>query len=256
MPQQDVNGVRLHYEDVGQGTPVLLLHNAFGTARSVFDGIIEFLAERRHRVIAPDLRGYGGSRPPERDFPPDYYQRDLADVAALLRALDPGPAHVVGLSDGGIVGMLLAIEHPALVQSLLVWAANADFPPEERGLYEQLLQAERSLDFWNLMYERHAMEPQQARNMLYGFVERALAFTEGQNDVGLRPRLGQIQAPTLIGFGERGDFLPQRHADILHAEIPNSVLWLVPHVGHFWPISPQGREVFAGNVLDWITRNE
>src|SRR5215211_2686102 len=163
MPQQEVNGVRLHYEDVGSGAPVLLLHNAFGTARAVFNGMIEFLAERRHRVIAPDLRGYGQSQPPARDYPPDYYQRDMADVATLLQALEVGPAHVVGLSDGGIVGLLLAIDHPELVSSLLVWAANADFPPEERGLYEQLLQAERSIDFLNLMHERHGIGAPEAR---------------------------------------------------------------------------------------------
>jgi valacyclovir hydrolase len=256
MPKQEVNGVQLHYEDVGTGTPVVLLHNAFGTGRSVFNGMIEFLADHRHRVIAPDLRGYGKSRPPGRDFPPDYYQRDMADVAALLQALDLPRAHIVGLSDGGIISLLLAIAHPEQVCSLLVWAANVDFPAEERGLYDQLLQAERSLDFWNLMYERHGMEPQESRNMLYGFVERALALTEGSHDLGLRERLGEIQAPTLIGFGERGDFLPQRHADIMHAEIPHSSLWLVPRVGHFWPISPEGREVFATHLLDWVTRND
>ena len=70
MPQQEVNGVHLHYEDVGTGSPVLLLHNAFGTGRSVFNGLIEFLAERGHRVIAPDLRGYGHSRPRAAIFRP------------------------------------------------------------------------------------------------------------------------------------------------------------------------------------------
>ena len=137
MPYEEVNGVRLHYEDEGHGSPVLLLHNAFGTGRSVFNGMIEYLAARGHRVLAPDTRGYGGSRPPGRDFPPDYYQRDMEDMAALLAALDLGPVHVAGLSDGAIIGLLLAITHPAQVRSLVTWAANADFPPEERGLYEK-----------------------------------------------------------------------------------------------------------------------
>jgi pimeloyl-ACP methyl ester carboxylesterase len=256
MPYEEVNGVRLHYEDEGHGSPVLLLHNAFGTGRSVFNGMIEYLAARGHRVLAPDARGYGGSRPPGRDFPADYYQRDMEDMAALLAALDLGPVHVVGLSDGAIIGLLLAITHPAQVRSLVTWAANADFPPEERGLYENLSQAGNSLDFLELMAERHNMGAAEARAMLNDFMERSLAITDGSGDVGLRGRLGQIQAPVLIGFGERGDFLPQRHADILHAEILNSELWLVPRVGHFWPVSPEGRELFASRVLDWITRAE
>ncbi len=256
MPQQEVNGVHLYYEDVGRGSPVLLLHNAFGTGRTVFNGMIEYLAERGHRVLAPDARGYGGSRPPARDFPPDYYQRDMADIAALLTALDLGPVHIVGLSDGGVIGLLLAIQHPALVRSLVTWGTNADFPPEERGLYEHLSQAANSLDFLDLMAERHGMEAPEARAMLTGFQERALAITDGTGDIGLRGRLDAIQTPVLIGFGERGDFLPQRHADLLHAEIRNSELWLVPRVGHFWPVSPEGREQFANHMLDWITRNE
>jgi valacyclovir hydrolase len=256
MPYQEVNGIRLYYEDVGNGSPVVLVHNAFGTGRSVFNGMIEYLAERGHRVLAPDARGYGGSRPPPRDFPPDYYERDMSDLAALLAALDVGPVHIVGLSDGAIIGLLLAIAHPEQVRSLVTWAANADFPPDERGLYEQLAQAGESLDFLNLMAERHNMDFPEARAMLQEFIARSLAITEGTGDVGLRGHLDRIQAPVLIGYGERGDFLPQRHADLLHAEILNSELWLVPRAGHFWPVSPEGRELFANQVLDWITRNE
>jgi pimeloyl-ACP methyl ester carboxylesterase len=100
------------------------------------------------------------------------------------------------------------------------------------------------------------MDYQESRTMLNAFIERALAITDDTGDVGLRGRLTQITAPVLIGFGERGDFLPQRHADILHAEILRSELWLVPRVGHFWPVSPEGRELFASRVLDWITHNE
>ena len=256
MPYETVDGVRLYYEDIGTGSPVLLLHNAFGTGRSVFAGTIEFLAERGHRVLAPDLRGYGRSRPPARDFPDDYYRRDMSDVSALLHALNLPPVQVVGLSDGGVVGLLLAVEHPEQVRSLLTWAANADFPPEEHGLYEGLRDAARSLDFLNLMFERHGMESDEARAMLAGFVERALLITEGSGDVGLGGRLGQIQAPVLIGYGERGDFLPTRHADILRREIPHADLWLVPRVGHFWPVSPEGREMFARHVLEWLARHE
>ena len=256
MPEVDVNGVRLHYEDAGSGTPVLLLHNAFGTARSVFDGLIEFLADHQHRVIAPDFRGYGGSRPPGREFPPDYYQRDTADVAALLRALDCGPVHVAGISDGAIVGLLLAADHPDLVRSLLTWAANAEFPPEERGAYEQLRGAGHSAEFAHLMHERHGMDPPEARAMLEAFVDRALAITDGPGDVGLRDRLGRIEAPVLIGFGERGDFLPEHHAALLNRALPHAWVWMVPHAGHFWPMSPAGREVFGAHLLDWIARHE
>src|SRR5437764_13552401 len=112
MPFQEANGVQLYYEDEGQGTPVLLLHGAFNTARSQFGHLMERFWERGYRVIAPDLRGYGGSRPPQRDYPPHFYERDMQDVSSLVQALGTGPVHVIGISDGGFVGLLLALHHP------------------------------------------------------------------------------------------------------------------------------------------------
>ena len=255
MPFQETNGVQLYYEDEGQGAPIVLLHGAFNTGRSQFSHVLERLYERGYRVIAPDLRGYGRSRPPQRDYPVDFYRRDMGDVAALLEALNVGPVHVVGISDGGVVGLLLAIEHPALVRSLVAWAANAEWPADERGLYENLLDAAQSGDFVGLMRERHGTNRAEGVAMLQDYVQASLDLTEGKWEPGLAGRLEAIRCPVLVGAGGRGDFLPLGHAERQAREIPRAELWIEPHVGHFWPMTREGGEVFIGRVLNWVVQN-
>lgn len=255
MPFQDINGVQVYYEDEGQGQPVLLLHGAFNTARSQFANMIERLSERGYRVIAPDFRGYGRSRPPQRDYPPDFYRRDMEDSAALLQALDAAPADVVGVGDGGVIALLLASRHPDLARSVISWAANGDWPAEERGLYENLLGAAQSPEFMQQMRERHGTTQAEARKMLADYVQASLDLTDDVWDAGLAGHWDAIRCPVLVGAGGRSDFLPLHHARLQALAIPNAELWIEPHVGHYWPMSREGSEVFIGRVLNWLVQH-
>lgn len=114
------DGATIAYLDEGDGPPLLLMHGFTGTARSHLGGLIDAL-KIDHRVIAPDLRGYGASRPPARDFPPDFYQRDAADMAALLDHLRPGPVVAMGFSDGSESALILAAERPDLLRGVVSW---------------------------------------------------------------------------------------------------------------------------------------
>lgn len=114
------DGATLAYHDKGAGPPLLLMHGFTGTARGHLGGLLDDLS-RDHRVIAPDLRGYGASRPPARDFPPDFYQRDAADMAELLDQLAPGPVVALGFSDGSESALLLAAARPDLVRGVVAW---------------------------------------------------------------------------------------------------------------------------------------
>ena len=106
------DNVPLSYLDLGpaDGRPLLFIHGFTGTALGDLGDLIAEFAAGYH-VIAPDLRGYGASRPPNRDFPPDFYERDAADVAALLDRLALGPVTVLGFSDGAEVSLLLDTIH-------------------------------------------------------------------------------------------------------------------------------------------------
>ena len=105
MNRMVVNGATIAYHDLAgppEAAPALLMHGFTGTAEAHMGPIIEELRGTR-RVVAPDLRGYGASRPPVRDFPPDFYVRDADDMDAAKDLLvQDGAAAVV---DGLLVGL-------------------------------------------------------------------------------------------------------------------------------------------------------
>ena len=97
----------MHIEQAGQGAPLLLIPGALGTGAGDFAGRIAWFAERHFHVVAPDPRGYGKSRPPERDYPLDFYRRDADDMLALMSGLGHGRFCVLGWSDGANVAAFL-----------------------------------------------------------------------------------------------------------------------------------------------------
>lgn len=115
MPWQRIGDVELYYEVAGQGAPLLFLHGLGSSSRDWKRQVSHFA--EHYRVLICDMRGHGRS-----SKPPGPYSVELfaADAAELAEALDLVPAHVVGLSMGGMVGLQLAADRPALVRSLTV----------------------------------------------------------------------------------------------------------------------------------------
>ena len=114
MEQVIVNGTRIAVQVEGRGPPLLLLHGLGGSHEDWSAQLPAFT--RRYRVIAPDLRGFGGSERRE----PFTVQQHARDAAALLAALDAPRAHVVGLSMGGAVAIELALARPERVAGLVL----------------------------------------------------------------------------------------------------------------------------------------
>jgi pimeloyl-ACP methyl ester carboxylesterase len=113
------NGNRFYYETYGRGSPILLIHGN-GESIGEFKGQIGEFA-RRHLVIAMDSRGQGKS---ELGATALSYEGMAEDVNALLEHLERNHVKVLGQSDGGIIGLLLAIHHPDKVGMLAVMGAN------------------------------------------------------------------------------------------------------------------------------------
>lgn len=117
-----VDGVRLHVEERGAGTPVALLHGFTGSGRDLAP-LAEALAAR-HRVLAIDLVGHGRSEAPER-VGPYGMERCIAQVAGALEATGAAPAHLFGYSMGGRVALGVAVRRPEVVRSLALLGASA-----------------------------------------------------------------------------------------------------------------------------------
>ncbi|MGW3209953.1 alpha/beta fold hydrolase [Streptomyces sp. NPDC001135] len=110
----------LAYREAGSGSPLVFLHGGFLDHRMWEEQIRAFAP--RHRVIAPDARGHGGSANATVPF------RPVDDLAALLRGLDAAPAVLVGVSMGGATAVDCALEHPELVRAVVVSGVGTSEP--------------------------------------------------------------------------------------------------------------------------------
>lgn len=118
----DVNGVKLWYQTYGEGKPLVLLHGGLSTIEA-FGPNIARLAEDR-KVIAVNLQGHGGTGPLGR---PMTFEAMATDIAELIKAMGYEKVDVMGYSLGGATGLRLAIDHPEVVDRLVIVSAAFAF---------------------------------------------------------------------------------------------------------------------------------
>src|ERR1700748_547679 len=105
MAKLSLGDFSIHYEELGSGEALLCIPGALGTGSGAFHTQLSPLSQS-FWVIAPDPRGYGQSRPPARDYPLDFYDRDADDLHALTSALGIRRFNIMGWSDGANIGSL------------------------------------------------------------------------------------------------------------------------------------------------------
>ncbi len=208
MPFRSVNGIRLRYETWGVGpTPLVLLH---GLGSSADDWFLQLPAFAPHYLcVAVDLRGHGLSDKPVGNYAVGLF---TSDVAELLRDLDLAPAHILGLSLGGMVAQQLALAHPQVVRSLVLINTLPGLWPPPRDIVRVGMR--RLPPPWR----QPDMAAAAAR------VSRKICFpTRPPSSSGRRPRHASrrtIRLPIaarswrgalLAGLGAEADHLPHAH---------------------------------------------
>lgn len=134
-----INNKCINYVKSGQGKKtILLLPGALGSAWTDFKPQIEKLPALldNYTIIAWDPPGYGLSVPPARTFTTNFFYNDAEDAASLMKSLGYSEYSVLGWSDGGITGIILAAKNPDIIEKLIIWGANAYIAYEETKLYE------------------------------------------------------------------------------------------------------------------------
>ena len=222
-------GVALHYEREGSGAPLLLIPGALGTGRSDFPDQIGWFAGRGFDVIAPDPRGYGASRPPERDYPLDFYHRDAADMFALMDTLGYERFSVMGWSDGANVGAIMAAKVPERVQRLVVFGGQSFLTPEDIATFKAI----RRIEDW-------APKPATTMRSIYGaeldglwdryVTGQELLFEAGGDLYGLL--LGKIRCPVMVLHGARDPLVPEFQAEAIARGIQDAELRVFPTGRH------------------------
>jgi 3-oxoadipate enol-lactonase len=251
MPQANVNGTTLVYNERGQGPPLVLLHG-FPLDGRIFAHQLEALADR-WRVIVPDLRGFGRSRSNE-----PFTVASLAeDVHALLEQLGALPCALGGLSMGGYVAFAYAKKYPTDLSALLLIDTRCEGDTAEgKANRDKMIESVRQGGakavaeqmFPKMLApgaaERDAAVAGRAREIMEQCppltIEHALAAMRDRDDYcSLLP---SIPVPTLIIVGEHDAITPPAGARTMHEHIPRSQLAVIPDAGHLSPLEKR-REV-------------
>lgn len=259
MPSITSCGVPFAYDDIGRGSPVLLLHAGI-TDRRMWDDVVPALSNG-HRIVRFDMRGFGDTPAQPGKFV------DANDAAELLSALGIRRAHVCGVSLGAGVALDLTLGHPELVDHLALvapglpgwdWgAAMEEFDASETAALEAGDLDEASwlnVRFWLDGPFRSAedVDP-DLRRRVFEMQRRAFELDnpQAQRDwlvQNRRERLSEVTAPTLIVVGDldQPDFL--EIARWTHERIPDSRLETVAGVAHLPPM--EAPEVFSGLLVE------
>ena len=242
----EIGELKTWYDEQGSGEPLVLLHGGISTNETWGAQMPDFGA--RFRVIAPERRGHGHT--PDLEGPLSY---DVManDTIGFLEAVVGDPAHLLGWSDGGIVGLLVAMARPDLVRKLAVISANFDpsgvVPHAMEGLTSMTAGSD-DLAVFRTSYE--AASPDGPEHW-------PVVFAKFQKMVSTQPnitveQLGAISAPTLVLAGD-DDMISLDHTSALFRAIPNSELAVVPGTSHSLPMEKP--ELVNRLILDFLEKD-
>jgi pimeloyl-ACP methyl ester carboxylesterase len=261
MPYLSIDGARLYYDETGSGPPLLFVHGLGSSGRDWFAQASHF--ETSYRVIRVDLRGHGRSQCPRGPYHIATFARD---VAVLLRKIDATPAHVVGLSMGGMVALQLAADVPRLVRSLVVVNSTADTRLHtwtdvwfyvSRRTTVQLLGMRRVGD---LIADRLFVKPDQ-EELREEFVRRwatndkkgYLWSVDAIMGWSIEDRLASIEVPTLLVSSDH-DYTPVSEKNRMAAKMPRAELAVVEDARHALPV--ERPDVFNALLEDFLQKQD
>jgi len=228
-----IRGFNMYYETYGQGEPLLIIHGNGGSIKD-FENQIPFFSKHYHVILA-DNRSHGKSIDTRDSLS---YEMMADDFAALLDHMKIDSANVIGWSDGGINGLLLASRHPKKVKKMAVTGASLSPDPL------------KSVDPWTVDFVIKSIDS----------LQRLPASAEKNRQLKLNRLLllephithavlGKIACPTLVIGGDHDVILPHHTLEIAEA-IPLSYLWILPNSGHSTPIFY--KDLFNSTVLDFL----
>ena len=197
----DVNNVKLYYEVIGSGSPLILIHGN-GESHEIFDEAVKLLSEHFTCYLL-DSRGHGPSQKVS-----EYHYADMAeDVYQFIQALSLHNITFYGFSDGGIIGLLLASRYPDLFGRMIISGANTS-PAAISGWVEEAFQNWRQIMKKSALFKLMMTEPDITRE-----------------------QLASIKSPTLVLAGSE-DVIAETDTRFIAESIPGAELRILPGEDH------------------------
>jgi len=222
-----VNDIKVYYEVYGKGEPLLLLHGNSGSIWTM-GSLIPDLA-KHFKVIAVDSRAQGKSTDSGKEIT---YALMASDMSELIDKLKLGSVHVVGWSDGGNIGLELALAHPQKVKKLVTFGANYTnenifAPPDSIPMDPKDPRLLKTLAAMKQYKQGMEKLTPVVRKKLADLIEKYPKITKEQ--------LKQIGVPTLIVAGDH-DIINIEQTLAMFTNLPHVQLFIVPGASHLVPI--------------------
>jgi len=269
-----VNGVRLVYDEAGEGIPFVTLHGGPGMGSRAGDWAAFQPLTDTYRLISYDQRGNGESEGKE----PYSHEQFVADLEALRQVLDLGKIILLGGSYGGHIALEYALRHPENLHALILRdtaasnryhetskkrALSSGLPMDEGRLERLFAGKVRDNDdfresfamiqpLYNVYYDPAEGEKRLAQ-IPFRYETHNWAFSRNQPHFDLTGRLHEITVPALVTVGRHDWITPLGASEEIAAKLPRSELMVFENSGH----SPQleERERYLNVVRDFLARH-
>lgn len=259
MPEDALPPTPLHSREEGKGAAVVLLHG-IGGDHTVWNGVLPLLASE-FRVVAPDLRGHGGTRAPPRSH---FTFAELeGDLVGLLDEKSIDSAYLVGLAAGAFLALRFTLDHPERVRGLVTISGAAYADRHTQGISQRWedTRTKDGLDAFGLRLLKDLYYPDWIEANL-DFADKvredvkhadfgpATRWTASMEKFDERSRVGNVRVPTLIIQAMDDQVVDASHGRILRQSIPGAQIRILAETGHMIPLErPQETvEAVAGFV--------
>jgi len=227
-------GFKMYYEVYGHGAPLLMIHGNGGSIKSLENQIPYF--SKKYQVIIADSRAHGKSIDNNDSLS---YEMMTDDLNALLDVLHIDSCNVIGWSDGGVEGLLLAIRHPKKVKKLAVTGSNLIPDPI---LSTDPWVVENEFNYIKSLKKLPATNENKRLLKLHTLLVVAPHISH--------EALNKIECPTLVIGGDQDVIMP-RHTLEIAENIKKSNLWILPNSGHSTPVAY--KHLFNQTVYTFFT---
>lgn len=251
MPYISAKNIRLYYEDLGKGEPVVFIHGGFSRGDSTFAAQLPVFS-RGYRVLCPDLRGHGRTVAAS----PHWETPQLADdILWLLDELHMPKAHIVGHSMGGDVAMYCAVRHPGRVITATSIAstgvASQAVKEYVREFHPENLHKERHERFIKRIKNDHALahkgDWQEFIKETIRNCERYPDFTDSE--------LAGISMPFLLLYGDGDAMIGPEEVAKLENTLPRFTAHAITNADHYLHMPNRQPETVNNILADFFAEN-
>lgn len=252
----DINGVSLHVEQQGGGTPIVLVQGGLHSSK-VYCKLVPLLAERFH-VVTFDTRGHGESTNPSGELT---YRLVADDTAALIEHLGLDRPFVGGWSDGGQVAIELGMHYPEMARGLIVGGTMTDFQSETvQAGFRNLFRIDKdgnvdpeaferdAPDFANWMKSAHLASDDQWKEVFRQTATMWMDYPDLTKDL-----VEGISTAALLVYGDRDHGVPFAGGLRLYDWLPNAELAILPGCDHMHPVLEPA--TFAAVITEFVLRH-